>query len=418
MSTLEAIGYTTLALTLSLPMYWAGKILFFLIRPGHRQDESLEATPSVAVILAVRGADPSLSRCLSGLLEQNYPNYCVRIVIDSAEDAGWTLIEKTLAAYPERTVDVRVEKLTTRRNTCSLKVSAELQAIASLDPDVEIVALIDADSIPAPDWLGAMVQPFSDPQVGASTGIRWFAPQDDQWGTIVRYVFNAASLPQMYEFNIAWGGSLAIRRSVFETTDLLEIWSRSFCEDTGIHSAIHRNGLRVAFAPRATQINAESIDLRSCYNFLLRQLLCVRLHLVDWPYLFAANLANTLALIALAALLVWNVYAQKWEGVFLSCGLLGLYFSGSIAALNLLETRIRKIAPVQALGSPRPAFSWKTILALLLTQVLASFIMIVAIFARRVVWRGITYHINGPENIRLVAYRRFQPTTDSLSSIV
>jgi cellulose synthase/poly-beta-1,6-N-acetylglucosamine synthase-like glycosyltransferase len=36
--------------------------------------------------------------------------------------------------------------------------------------DTEIVAFLDDDAIPAPDWLGNLVGPFADPQTASSTG--------------------------------------------------------------------------------------------------------------------------------------------------------------------------------------------------------------------------------------------------------
>ena len=46
-----------------------------------------------------------------------------------------------------------------------MKVSSQLQALAELDESVELVAFIDADSIPAPDWLAAMAAPLADPHL-------------------------------------------------------------------------------------------------------------------------------------------------------------------------------------------------------------------------------------------------------------
>ena len=39
--------------------------------------------PEIAVLLPLRGADPSLEACLKGLLAQDYPTYQIHIVIDS-----------------------------------------------------------------------------------------------------------------------------------------------------------------------------------------------------------------------------------------------------------------------------------------------------------------------------------------------
>src|SRR5205807_1146701 len=142
--------------------------------------------PSVTVILPLRGADPSLARCLHGLLHQDYPRYAVRIVVDSPDDPAWGKVQELLAlGYPGH-VDVREEVLKHRRPTCSLKVSAQLQAVADLDERTEVAVLLDADSVPAADWLRALVAPLADPSVGACTGVRWYAPANADWGGLVR----------------------------------------------------------------------------------------------------------------------------------------------------------------------------------------------------------------------------------------
>ena len=53
--------------------------------------------PEIAVLLPLRGADPSLEACLKGLLAQDYPTYQVHIVIDSAEDPAQAVVARVLA---------------------------------------------------------------------------------------------------------------------------------------------------------------------------------------------------------------------------------------------------------------------------------------------------------------------------------
>jgi hypothetical protein len=318
------------------------------------------------------------------------------------------MVEAVLAQGYGAHVNVRVVVLEKRRDTCSLKVSAQLQAIADLDEAIEVVALIDADSIPAPDWLREIVQPFADPKVGATTGIRWFAPPDRHWGSLVRYMYNAASFPQMYVFQMAWGGSMAVHTRVFRESNLLEVWSRSFCEDIGTYGVLRAFGFRLAFVPAATHINGESVDLRSCYGFLMRQLLCVRLHHVHWWPILVLNIANTLALAITLGVLGVSLYVRTWDWVAYAGGVFGLYLAGLLSALTVGETLLRRIVRARRTDIPPVTFSWKTIPALLLTQVLAFHCLIATIFLRRIDWRGISYAIYGPENIRLLEYRPFR----------
>src|SRR5207249_7179328 len=58
----------------------------------------------------------------------------------------------------------------------------------------------------------------------STTGIRWFAPPEG-WGSLVRHLYNAGSLPQMFVFDLAWGGSLALRGCVARSERLRAVRS-------------------------------------------------------------------------------------------------------------------------------------------------------------------------------------------------
>jgi hypothetical protein len=408
MPDIEIFGFAVLACLLLLPVVWAWRTVWFVWQHGGAVADAKACLPRAAVILCVRGSDPSLIRCLTGVLHQDYPSYRVRIMVDSREDPAWPAIQEILAQRYGALVDVQVGILDNRRETCTLKVSAQLQAIAELGATVDVVALIDADSIPAPDWLRAMVEPFADPKVGATTGIRWFAPTDDQWGSLVRHMYNAGSFPQMYVFQMAWGGSMAVHTRVFRESNLLDVWSRSFCEDIGTYGVLRAFGFRLAFVPAATHINGESVDLGGCYGFLMRQLLCVRLHHVHWWPILVSNVANTLALAGTFGIMGAGSYYEAWDWVACAGGLFGLYLAGMMSALSVGEWVIRRIVRARRSDVPPVTFSWKTIPALLLTQALVFHCMFATIFLRRIDWRGITYAIDGPENIRLLEYRPFR----------
>src|SRR5689334_6889229 len=88
-----------LAMLLLLPGFWAWRFIWIYVSARPTRDESW--LPRALVILPIRGADPSLRACLLGLVNQDYPNYAVRIIIDSAEDPGWEFIRGVLAENPE-----------------------------------------------------------------------------------------------------------------------------------------------------------------------------------------------------------------------------------------------------------------------------------------------------------------------------
>src|SRR5262245_36151310 len=185
--------------------------------------------PKAAIILCVRGADATLERCVEGLLTQEYSPYEIVIVVDHETDPGWPVVKRVVDRHPG--ASVRIETLSRRLDTCSLKCSALIQAVSGLDESIAEVALIDADTVPHSTWLRELVAPLSEPGVGAATGVRWYPPRGATCGDVVRYLWNVPAVVCLYAFHIAWGGTLALRREAFAQAGLLDKWARAYCED-------------------------------------------------------------------------------------------------------------------------------------------------------------------------------------------
>jgi hypothetical protein len=249
---------------------------------------------------------------------------------------------------------------------CSLKLSAQRQVLTRLDEAVAVVVFLDADSVPSAGWLRAMAAPFADRRVGGATGIRWAAPVEARSGTLARHVFNALSFPQRYP----WGGSLAVRKSALHQAGLLDHWSRCFCEDTSVYGPLRAVGLRLAFVPAATQINNESIELADASYFMLRQLVCVRLHHIYWLRMLALNTATVFSFliccllslvgVAGAVLAILGTATQLWKLTAFAI-IPALYCAGLIAALTVADHLVRRIvaAPPRAVGLPN--LVWATL---------------------------------------------------------
>jgi cellulose synthase/poly-beta-1,6-N-acetylglucosamine synthase-like glycosyltransferase len=366
----------------------------------------------VAVILPLRGADPLLESCLAGVLAQDYPAYQVHIVIDSAQDSSQAMVARVLARGHTRNAQVHVSILRERSERRSLKLSAQRQVLTALDDAIAVVAFLDADSVPSANWLRAMVAPFADPRVGAATGIRWSAPVDAGLGTLVRHVFNALSFPQRYLYRIPWGGSLAVRKSALHETGLLDYWSRCFCEDTSAYGPLRAAGLRLAFVPAATQINTEPTDIAGAHYFMLRQLVCLRLHHVYWTLILCVNAATALSFlicclaaflgIAGAALALVGIAAPFWK---LSAFAIipALYVAGLIAALAVGDHLVRRTVS----APPRRVSVPKLVSAIFIALSHATYAVFKAPFLRSIAWRGITYDIEGRDRIRMRAYQPY-----------
>ncbi|MEQ8787331.1 MAG: glycosyltransferase family 2 protein [Pirellulaceae bacterium] len=367
--------------------------------------------PKTAVILCLRGTDPFLPATLEAVLDLDYPDFELRVVVDSREDPAWRVVEQVVS--PRGATNVRIEPLEQRLETCSLKCSSVVQTVSRLDESYEVVALLDADTIPHRSWLRELVAPLADENVGAATGNRWYMPQQVTMAAMIRYVWNAAAVPQMWWYKIAWGGTLAVKTEVFRRGDLLDRWSNAFCEDTMLYRMLRRHGLRVEFVPSLIMINRESCDLSGFFRWVRRQLLTARLYHPGWAAVVLHGVSTTLWPTVALVLCVVSAALGRWEAFsYALAGLLG-YECCMPLLLAPMEAAVRRIA--RRRGEPT---GWMTpgvlawyLVSVPLTQIVYAAALASALTLRSVDWRGVHYRIDGPFRIRLVEYKPFQSET-------
>jgi cellulose synthase/poly-beta-1,6-N-acetylglucosamine synthase-like glycosyltransferase len=365
------------------------------------------ALPLTAVLLCLRGGDPFLPRTLSGLLSQNYPRYQVRIIVDSKSDPAWQVASDAVAQYPLR--DAKVCELKNYRVECGLKCSSLLQAVQSLDENVEVIAQLDADTIPHPNWLRELVAPLLDPTVGAATGNRWYMPEQATIGSLMRYFWNAAAIVLMYWCRIPWGGTLAIKRSLLRQSDLMERWGKAFCEDTMLYTVLCQHKLRLAFVPSLMMINREDCDVGGFFRWVSRQLLTARLYHPGWPKVVLHGVSLTLLPALCLVAIGWGMRQGNFTSVTgciiaLTCLEISLFM-----LLVMLERSMRRVAASrnEPTGWLSRAMIGKSIIALPLLQMVYPLSMAVAYLRKIVDWRGVSYRIDGSWQIRLMQYRPY-----------
>jgi len=378
-----------------------------------------EYTPEVAVLLCLRGRDPSLSRCLQGLIGQSYDNFKIHIAVDDSKDLALKDAQSFFQTNNWNRFAVHV--IQDHSKHCSLKCSAIVTAALEIDNSAEhdsadVIALVDADAIADPNWLRDLISPLADDTVGAATGNRWFSPPSSSLGSAIRWAWNAAAVPQMTVYEIPWGGSLAIKRSTISSCELLEKWSNAFCEDTMLKNVLKQNGLKVERVPSLILNNDESTTLPGAFHWIVRQMLTVRIHHRDWASVLIHGLFIGLVLIltAIATLTLFAGGEYSMAIGLLTCfllfelcnfGLLSAVESANLAALEGRGNKVNRTKPTTRLVS------------ILLTQLLHPVAVLNAAFARKVAWRGIEYKILPGKKIQMVKYEPFDDSNSNADSI-
>lgn len=379
-----------------------------------------EDCPAAAVILCLRGSDPFLSNCLQGLFAQDYPNYAVKIVIDHAEDPCKQIVDDFMSASHSCTAhSVDVQVLTHIEKTCSLKCSCLIQVVESLDEKIDIVAQLDADTIPHRTWLRELATALEPAHVGVATGNRWYRPTEPTTGSLVRYAWNAAAVVQMYWYSIAWGGSLAIKSAVIRKAGLVELWRRAFCEDTMLLREVGKVGYRVRFVPSLMMINREACDVKSFFLWVRRQLLTARLYHPYWPAVAGHGLISMALPLATLVWMTVCLLGSYWLLAAELAACLIVYQAVMTIMLPWMEFAVCGIATERNAHAKGNGFHAPARLLWigLLMQWIYTRALISCLLLRTENWRGIEYHIFGPWEITMTAYEPYRPAQPEATQV-
>lgn len=352
--------------------------------------------PRAMVVLCLRGGDPYLQQTLKLLMDQDYPRYLVRIVVDSPGDEAHEVLRQAFGETPPSHVEI--VNLTERHSTCSLKICGLLQATRTVPDDVGVVAILDGDAIPHASWLRELAMPIVRGEAGVSTGIRWYAPRRSTLGGLCRFWWNSAAMAIVKQQQISWGGTMAVRGDLLRSGELRSRLQRAFGEDSVISGYAIEVGEPIAFPPTLVIVNREETSVRDFYRFDVRQLVSGRTSHKAWPSLVLHSLCSSLTLMyPLWRLCGLPVGALADIAFAVYCLIL---WAGELAQAQairaVLATRNETITGWNEFGR------WvDSAVALMVLPGLHLLAVFHAMILRRVCWRGVWYRIRGPLSVTI-----------------
>lgn len=351
------------------------------------------------IVLCLRGSDPFLGDTIRAAAMQDHPDYELRIVVDSAEDPAWDEAHRAIASVCP-TGRVRIEALGERPVTSSLKCAGLLQGLRGVEHEAAIVAFLDADVVPATDWLRTLAATLADDTCGAATGNRWYAPPDWSPGSWTRAGWNAGALVQMVCFGIPWGGTLGLRTELLEAAGLRDKWASSFCEDTLLPAALRGTGKRVRFVPSLIAVNRENVTLSALLPWITRQLFTARLYHPAWSLVAGFGLSAPLAVIASGVAIARSLHRGDSTVAAALVACLALFLLSLPTLFAWIGSIVSRSLPARLAPSAAPLLPllWGVFSA----QVVYALALVWAMTMRSVRWRGAGYEVDGPWRIRLV----------------
>jgi Glycosyl transferase family 21 len=356
-------------------------------------------TPPAAVIVAVKNAS-DVSRAFFGRLRhQAYPDYRIIAAVESEEDPAFAMVteETKRPGAPLRTV-VAGQSARTGQKVWNL-----LAALDAIEPSDEIVAFVDADTLPAPEWLSRLVAALVNTGRDAVTGYRWIVPADNRVSSAVVAAANASvvTVPRLPSIiNHCWGGTMAMRRKTLERIDIRRYWVGAISDDAQMTRAFKEAGYEV-YSPRQNLLlSPVALSWSEALSFGRRQYRILWLHS---PGIWALAALGTFfpiaaAIAALSMALQGSVLAIASIGVSLALGDVRYHCRRRIVTALWGEAAAGRANYWRVERWLRPI--WWSFHALCVFSAPGS---------RHIRWAGIDYRVRGPQDVEVSRPPAAQP---------
>ena len=345
------------------------------------------APAPVTLILALTGDQPDLGDLFGALATQSFRARRLIIAVESPWDPAAAQAQALAAQLPFPMSVVIAGEETETAQKCA-NFAAAFRTLYGQDA---AVVVFDGDIRPGPDWLGALVGPVLDGRFDIVTGYRWLMPGGGGPGAhLVAWLDRGvAILPKPPSFGVVWGGSTAYSRNALTQLDLPSLYAHQLLYDLSAGSKARALGLRL-LTRRILLVRVSSANRG--FAFYRRQFQ------FGWRYR-PVTLAIGLLLALLSAAGWWaalGLVAHHWAGV----ALLSTMMAGRFTQWVLY----RRVARVIDTPDPPAATSRQLAVALLapFSALILPLLILAALPARKMEWRGIVYAIRGREAVRVI----------------
>jgi hypothetical protein len=347
---------------------------------------------NTALILPCRGVDPEFPSFLEALAGQSLAKYQLVFVVADPDDAAVPLIQDFQAKH------AGLAKLVAYPPPPGYtgKIANMLGGVESIaGEDYAYLIFLDSDTVPDPEFAAHLIAPLVRNEALLTTGARVLVPQEETLAQWVASLWLLSSLPGVArpQWGSAWGGAMAIRAGDAKRLDVAGIWKNAFSDDHTLSRAVREDGGRIAFASHCLVTIPIHYDWPDLLDFLVRQLVTIRVHdfrlwLLTWVMVYPL-------------LLLLVGLGQMLGGQHLGAGLTFSALLPLVFAYYIINETIWKRLQLPAIHfRKRPILQQAGALAaLILVHPVA---MVRSALLRDFVWRGRRYVI---QNGKISTYR-------------
>lgn len=358
--------------------------------------------PRTALIIPCKGIDGHFASNIRSFFEQDYENCHLLFVVEDESDPAYRELRTLVQEEQKKGRACRILAAGASRS-CSQKIHNLLYAVDRVPPETEVLAFADSDICVHRDWLSHLVHPLVVPKRGVTTGYRWFIPTANNAASLAASALNAAVAQCLGNslWNLAWGGSMAIRAEDFRRLGMREIWSQALSDDLSLSWAVRRAGLRIVFVPECLAASFESFTWRRLCEFGRRQFLITRIYAPGaWWLGFLSSLGSVLGLWGGAAAALY-AGATHAEHIVLYAAVPIVFFTGQLTRAVLRQLAMSK-ALSEHLARLLPA-AVADVFGCWLWSLLLSALLLSSAVGRTIRWRGIRYRLVSPTHVRILS---------------
>jgi len=358
----------------------------------------------VAIIMPCKGVDEKLRHTIDAFEQQTVRPARIVFTLESETDPAYQTLQEWTRGWRELNCSFVIAGIATDRGQ---KIHNLLAAVDALDDDIDTLVFVDSDAVPGVDWLAHLVAPLDDPDVGATTGYRWYTAIGGL-AAGMRTAWNAATLTTLADErrNFAWGGSTALRRADFESLGIHDAWRRALSDDLVLTRCLRMAGRRIRFVPQALVASTDRTTLGGFLEFATRQMIITRICApATWRRGFLLVMNLTFGGTAVAVLTL--AYSFGWFGtqaVFvIAAALWAMLMMGAAGEAVFRQLALRRLLT-------RPNWSWRDAAwdiggTLSFGGSLHSHLFFKSMFRRRIWWRDTLYEMPSADETRILQRR-------------
>lgn len=355
--------------------------------------------PYATVILPCKGLDPGFRENVQKLLDQDYPEFEVIFAVAAESDPAYKeLVE--LSARASRKARVVVAGIDSRR---AQKINNQLCALEQVTEQTEVLVFVDSDVIARNDFLSRLVEPLREPQVGCTTGYRFYIASLANWPSQLRSLWNRVTAWEMADpgHAFAWGGAMAIKRETFIKAGVAESWDRAADDDLSLTTAVKAINLTVHFVPQCLVASDGNSAVGEIIEWTNRQLILTKVY---YPKLWGRAIvrAMVMALWLVAMVGAGLVYAMDRDPVMLDALCAGASLVLVEFIFLVIARRLWQRVLIDNKEYIRESFI-TSCAAIPVAHMVLPWVTLYSLLTNRIQWRGITYELKSPTETLIIS---------------